>query len=170
MEATTEYKVTIEEDMDEGRGDHMRLLDLIYKPGCGMNLEDPLDREFIRPADHELTADWLNLVAMNLVVHSPYVKNFDRGDVTENGLSAIARAILCQFDWNAPVPDRLALMGVNPAKHLNVMKAVHEMASKTEVLWEKEDGSVTKGPIGEQWMWSIVLATAMIHKAQQEVS
>ena len=100
--------------MDDGQG-HTRLLDLIYKPGCGMNLQNPLEREFIRPPDHELTSDWLNLVAKNLVVHGAYVQNFDRGDVTMNGLSAIAKAVLCMFDWDAPVPTRLRLMGVNQA-------------------------------------------------------
>lgn len=168
-QVTTEYKVTIEEEMDDGQG-HMRLLDLIYKPGCGMNLQNPLEREFIRPPDHELTSEWLNLVSKNLVVHGPYVQNFDREDVTMNGLCAIAKAVLCTFDWDAPVPTRLRLLGVNPAKHRNVMEAVHEMACKTEVQWEKEDGSVVTGGIGEQWMWSIVLASALIHKAQYEVS
>ena len=167
-EETTEYNVVVEQEMDDGQN-HMRLLDLVYKHGCGLNLENPLDREFIKPPDHELTSDWLNLVAKLLIVHSPYVQNFNHAEVTENGLAAIARAILCQFDWEAPVPVRLDLMGVNITKHRNVMEAVHEMSIKTEVQWQKPDGSVMTGPIGEQWMWSIVMATALVHKAQHQV-
>jgi len=168
-----------EETMDEsmnyieikGNAPQMRIQNLFYKPGCGKDeIEDPLMREFIRPTDDNLLTDWLTLVAQNLIVHGPFVNNFDFKSFNNvKEFADMVKQIVVFFPWQMGVQGHEMnwwyLLGVDLQKHMNVVEAIHFMSENIEVDWlDERHDTVEKKQIGQQYMIAILITTAIVAK------
>jgi len=179
-EETVEYNVVMEEeDTDTNL---MKLTDLVYKHGCGVNDRVPLEREFIRPTG--LTSDWLNLVAEHLLSQGPFVQNLDRNKMAPyENLLDLVKQIMATFPFNQTVlrdgetvrieterSDQWFLMGIDPKKHANVIEAMDELSKSIPVEFEKQDGTKCIMEIGHEWISSSPLTVAFIYHTSELVS
>lgn len=155
--------------------------DLNFLPGKGPHDGlPPLEWEFTQsPTMCDL--DFVALVAKHLIGHSPLVQSLSLakmngvdllGDTAGCILSKLLSTVLQMIPWrewkDKDCKDGLLHMfGVNPQKQRNVVRAV-QRCSRMEEPFLLPDGKTEIRPIGEQYMWSIVLTVAFVEKEVAE--